>query len=137
MIKKTITYVDYDGNQRTEDFFFHLNEAELTEMRLSKLGGLEIFLERIIKEQNAPEIIKNIKEIILRAYGQKSDDGKYFMKTPELAKAFECSEAYPVLFMDVCQSPDTANEFFLGILPEKIRASVAANSADISKNAQN
>lgn len=133
MLKKTIKYVDYDGNERTEDFYFNLSEAELTELRLSHNGGLEKMLERIVKEQDAKEIIKTVKEILLKAYGEKSDDGKTFMKSPELSHKFECTEAYNDLFMELCASPESASDFFNAILPARLQKAIA--EADAKKNA--
>lgn len=124
MFKKTITYTDYDGNKRTEDFYFNLSKAELTELKMSKKGGLDKMIERIIKEQDAPEIIKLVKEIILMAYGEKSDDGKYFRKSKEISEAFSQTEAYSDIFMDVCSTPDSAVNFFNSLLPSDLREQI-------------
>ena len=129
MLKKTITYEDYDGNERTEDFYFNLNEAELTELRLSRSGGLEVMLERIVKEQDAPTIIATVKEILLKAYGKKSDDGKVFMKSPEISHEFECTEAYNDLFMEICGNPESAANFFNALLPAKLQKAIAEQEA--------
>lgn len=129
MLKKTIKYVDYDGNERTEDFYFNLNEAELTELRLSRSGGIEKMMERIVKEQDAPAIIATVKEILLKAYGEKSDDGKTFMKSPEIAHKFECTEAYNDLFMEICASPESAASFFNALLPARLQKAIAEEEA--------
>ena len=134
MLKKTITYEDYDGNERTENFYFNLNEAELTQLRLSRSGGIEKMLQRIVDEQNAPEIIAMVKEIMLLAYGEKSDDGKVFLKSPEISHRFECTEAFNEVFMDICSSPESASEFFRAILPAKLRAKIAEEEAKNAKN---
>jgi hypothetical protein len=70
MLKKTITYEDYDGNKRTEDFYFNLSKAEIMEMELSVSGGMTQMLNRIVSEQDGEKIIKTFKEIILKAYGE-------------------------------------------------------------------
>ena len=124
MLKKTITYTDYNGNQRTEDFWFNLNKSELIELGLSKNGGLGAMLQRIIKEQNGPEIIKVLKEILFKAYGEKSDDGKYFRKSEEISKNFSETEAYNELFMDIFSDPEKSIAFFKGILPQDIQAEI-------------
>lgn len=125
MLKKTITYTDYNGNERTEDFYFNLTEAELTEMQLSAEGGLDVVMKRLIQEQNSSEMIRIFKDIIIKAYGEKSDDGKYFRKSKEISEAFLGTEAYNELFMGIVSSPDSALEFVQGILPAKIRAQIA------------
>lgn len=137
MLKKTITYEDYDGNKRTEDFYFNLNEAELTELRLSRNGGLEVMLERIVKEQDASQIIAIVKEILLRAYGEKSDDGKVFLKSPEISHKFECTEAYNEIFMSICESPEAASSFFNALLPAKLQKAIAEKEKTDAVNAQN
>lgn len=117
MLKKTITYVDYDGNTRTEDFFFNLSKAELTEMELSTAGGLEAMLKRIVDARDGGRIIALFKDLILRSYGEKSLDGKRFIKSKELSDAFSQTEAYVELFMELSTDADKASEFVKGILP--------------------
>lgn len=125
MFKKSIKYTDFDGNERKEDFYFNLTKAELLEMQLSMEGGLQGHLERIIKTQSQPELIKMFKEIIMRAYGEKSPDGKRFMKSDEIRQNFECTEAYSELFMELATDSDAAAEFINALLPSDFKASEA------------
>lgn len=120
MIKKTIKYVDYNGTERTEDFYFNLSKAEVSEMELSVDGGLSQMLERIVASQDNKEIIKMFKKIILKAYGEKSADGKRFVKSEELATAFSQTEAYVELFMELATNEDKAAEFVNGIIPHNL-----------------
>lgn len=136
MLKKTIKYTDYNDNPREETFYFNLSKAELSEMQLSAQGGLETLIRRIIEEQNVPEIIKILKEIILKAYGEKSDDGKVFMKSPEISHKFECTEAYSELFMEIVSTPESAMNFIDGILPEEVRRQIKEESAKRETNAE-
>ena len=101
MLKKTITYTDYDGNTRTEDFYFNLNKAEIAEMELSTNGGMEKMLTQIVNSQDGKRIMEVFKGIILKAYGVKTADGKRFEKSEEISKAFEQTEAYSELFMEL------------------------------------
>lgn len=117
MLKKTIKYTDYDGVERSEDFYFNLTKAELTEMNLSVKGGLENLIKQIVAAQDTPEIIKIFKEIILKSYGQKSLDGKRFIKSPELTEEFTQTEAYSELFMELATNADAATAFINGIVP--------------------
>lgn len=117
MLKKTITYTDYDGNNRTEDFFFNLNKAEIAEMELSTTGGMEKMLTQIVNSQDGKRIMEVFKGIILKAYGVKSADGKRFEKSEELSKAFEQTEAYSELFMELVTDADKAAAFINGIVP--------------------
>ena len=117
MLKKTITYNDYNGNERTEDFYFNLTKAEIMEMELGTTGGLAEMLTRIVAAQDAPAIIKMFKDIVLKAYGEKSPDGKRFVKSEELSTAFSQTEAYSQLFMELATDADEAAKFVNGIVP--------------------
>ncbi len=120
MLKKTITYTDYNGEERTEDFYFNLSKAELMEMEMSTSGGLAEMIERIVAAKDAPAIIKVFKELILKAYGEKSPDGKHFMKQRDgvkLADQFAATEAYSQLFMELATDDEKAAEFVNGIIP--------------------
>lgn len=118
MLKKTISYVDYDGNKRTEDFYFNLTKAECMEMELGTTGGMQKMLEKIIAERDNKKIIEVFKAIILRAYGEKSADGKHFYKSPEISSAFSSTEAYSELFMELATDADAASKFITGVIPE-------------------
>lgn len=117
MLKKNIKYIDYDGIERDEDFYFNLSKAELMEMQTSMEGGFKAYLEKIVKALNVKEIMKVMKEIILKAYGVKSEDGKRFIKSKELSIAFSQTEAYSNLYMELCTNADKAAEFVNGIMP--------------------
>lgn len=117
MIKKTITYTDYNGVSRTEDFYFNLNQAELMEMELSTDGGLAEMIRKIVAAKDAPAIIKIFKDLILKAYGEKGADGKHFVKSKEISTAFSQTEAYSQLFMELSTNAESAAEFVNGIVP--------------------
>lgn len=119
MLKKTITYVDYNGNERTEDFYFNLSEAECVELECSVVGGITEAINKLISLRDIPSIIKIAKEWVLKAYGEKSPDGKRFIKSEELSTAFSQTEAYSKLFMEIATDADAASEFFNNIIPRK------------------
>ena len=119
MLKKTITYTDYNGVERTEDHYFNLSKAESMEMEMSTSGGLSEMIRKIVAAQDTPAIIKIFKEIILKAYGQKSPDGRQFIKSPELSNAFSETEAYSQLFMKLATDADAAAKFVNGIVPNE------------------
>lgn len=126
MIKETRTYVDYDDVERTEDFYFNLSKAELLEMQASESGGLDKYIERITKEQDMKKIIAFFKELVLMAYGKKSDDGKRFIKSEEISKEFSETEAYSDLFMELATDADKAAKFVNGLIPKDLAAEVEA-----------
>ncbi len=117
MLKLTRTYKDYNGGTRTEDFYFNLTQAEITEMEVSVDGGLVEMINRIVAAQDGKQIIALFKDIILRAYGEKSPDGKRFIKTQELRDAFAQTEAYSDLFMELATDSKAAANFVNGIIP--------------------
>lgn len=117
MLKKTITYTDYNGSERTEDFYFNLTKAEVVEMEMSTTGGLVEMIKKIVAAQDAPSIIAIFKKLILKAYGEKSPDGKRFIKSDEISNAFSQTEAYSQLFMELATDADKAAEFVNGITP--------------------
>ena len=120
MLKKTITYTDYNGSSRTEDFYFNLTKAEIMEMELSTAGGLAGMIEKIVATQDAPSIIKIFKELVLKAYGEKSADGKRFIKSTELKESFSQTEAYSELFMELATNAESASAFVNGIIPADV-----------------
>lgn len=117
MIVKTITYLDYNKVERTEDFYFNLTKAEVVEMEGTTSGGLSSMIDRLISAIEIPEIIRIFKELILKAYGEKSPDGKRFIKSDALSTAFSQTEAYSQLFMELATDANAASEFINGILP--------------------
>ncbi len=125
MLVKRIAYTDYNGTKREEDFYFNLSKAEIMEMEMSTTGGLTEMINRIIETQDAPSIIKVFKDIIMKSYGEKSPDGKRFVKTKELAEAFSQTEAYSELFMELASDSDAASKFVNGIIPADMAAEVA------------
>ena len=120
MLKKTIPYKDYNGVERVEDFYFNLSKAEAMEMELSISGGLTEMIRRIVAAQDTPTIIATFKEIILKAYGEKSPDGRRFIKSEELSKAFSETEAYSILYMELATDANAAAEFVNGIVPKDV-----------------
>lgn len=118
MIKKVITYVDYNGKERTEAFYFNLTKAELTEMELTTNGGLADHIQRIVDAQDSKQLIELFKSMLLLSYGEKSPDGKRFIKNQELRDGFSQTEAYSQLYMDLVTNTELAIEFVNGIIPE-------------------
>ncbi len=120
MIKKRITYTDYNGVERIEDFYFNLSTAEITEMEASTEEGYGEKLMRIVDSQSKPEMFAIFKEFIAKSYGIKSEDGKQFRKSKEITDSFMQSEAYSILLLDITQNEGTAVEFINGIMPKNI-----------------
>lgn len=134
MLKKTIKYTDFNGTEREEDFYFNLSKAEIMEMEMSTAGGFAEMLQNIVKAQDGPTIMKVFKDIILKAYGVKSPDGKRFIKSEELSTEFSQTEAYSVLFMELATDADAAGAFINGIIPADIDTSQIENPAIAALN---
>ena len=118
MIKKTITYTDYNDTERTEDFYFNLTKAELTEMELTTSGGMSKLIESIINAKEEPEIIRIFKELLLKSYGEKSPDGRRFMKSDEITAGFAQTEPYSIIFMELATDTAAATKFINGLMPK-------------------
>lgn len=120
MFKKTITYTDYDGNERTEDFRFNLSKAEYVMFENSVIGGMSKEIERAMAMQNGPRILEIFKDLVDRSYGVKTADGRRFMKSPELLQEFRETEAYVNLFMELVTDPEAGKAFLRGVSPSDI-----------------
>lgn len=124
MLKKNIKYTDYNGVEREETFLFNLTKAELMEMEMGTTGGLAEKIQQIVVTQDAPAIIQIFKDIILKAYGEKSADGKRFVKINDagipLSIGFSQTEAYSQLFMELATNSEEAAKFIKGIIPGDI-----------------
>ena len=135
MLKKTITYTDYDGLERTEEFRFNLTKAELVDMELTTAGTFSETMKRIIAEKDIIRIAKLFKELLLKSYGVKSDDGKRFIKSQELSEAFSQTEAYSDLYIELLSNPEEAAKFFAEVAPkmEEVSAAPAGNVTVLPK----
>lgn len=135
MLKKTITYTDYDGMERTEEFRFNLTKAELVDMELTTAGTFSETMKRIIAEKDIIRIAKLFKELLLKSYGVKSDDGKRFVKSQELSEAFSQTEAYSDLYIELLSNPEEAAKFFAEVAPkmEEVSAVPAGNVTVLPK----
>lgn len=128
MLEKVIKYKDFDGNDREETFRFNLTEAEVVEMQYSEAGGLEKFIHNVVAAQDQPRLIKLFKDLVLRAYGEKSMDGRRFIKNQELRDGFSQTEAYSKLFMELATDADAAAKFVNGIMPSSLKEKAAKNN---------
>lgn len=128
MLKKTITYNDYNGVERTEDFYFNLSKAEMLEMEMGTSGGLAEMIQKIVAAQDAPSIIRVFKDLVLKAYGEKSPDGKRFIKSEEISTEFSQTEAYSQLFMELATDAEAGAAFVNGIVPKEMAERTAAAS---------
>lgn len=117
MLKKQIKYKDYNDADREETFYFNLSKVEVAEMEMSVSGGWVNWVEKVVEAQSEPELISIFKEVILKAYGEKSPDGRRFIKSEELSTAFSETEAFVELFMELATDADAAAVFFNGIVP--------------------
>lgn len=125
MLKKTITYKDYDGVERKEDFYFNMSKAEILEMQMSTEGGLRKLYEKIIQAQDVPKIVYHFKKLILDAYGEKSADGKRFIKSKELSEAFSQTEAYSNLYIELATDAKAATDFMNELFPSQVIDEIA------------
>lgn len=126
MLKKTITYTDYNGVERTEDFYFNLTKTEIMEMEMGTAGGFSELLVRVVAAKDTPTLIKIWKEFILKAYGERSLDGRQFIKSEAISTAFAQTEAYSQLFMEMATDADAAARFINGVVPAEMAKQMPA-----------
>lgn len=133
MFTDTITYTDYDGNERTETAYFNLSKPELIKLEYSVPGGMEKSLDRILKRLEAldtdviGEMFDFFEQLLVKSYGIKSDDGKRFVKSQEITDEFIQSELYSEIFMKFTMNPDYVHKFILGVMPSDISAEAQQN----------
>lgn len=125
MLRKEVEYKDFDGNDRKDVLWFHLNEVEITEMDLETSGGLVKYMESIIDTKDVNRLITIFKDLLIRSYGERSMDGKHFYKDDKIRNEFVSSAAYPVLYMEMVSDANKAVEFINGIVPSNIREQMA------------
>ena len=132
MIKETITYTDYNGTERTEDFYFNMTKTELLRMEQDKNGSFSGVLEKFIKAKDQSELFDAIEKFIFKAYGEKSVDGRQFKKSEEISESFFQSPAYEVLFDKLNGHPEYSYNFIMGIVPAEL-AKQASENPDAAK----
>ena len=136
MLKKTIKSIDFDGNERSDECYFHLSKTELTEMEMSENGGFDKYIEKVIEAQDNKTIYALFKEIVLSSYGEKSHDGKYFIKkktvdgeTIRLRDEFEQTAAFDELMMELMGDADASANFFNSVIPKELAETIAKETA--------
>lgn len=132
MVVEKIKYTDFNGLEREEDFMFNLTEAEITEMELTTDGGLSDSIKKIIAAQDTPEIIKVFKMLLLKSYGEKSADGRRFVKSEKLSEEFSQTNAYSQLFMKLATDDKAAVAFINGIMPDSMQEKAAGNNPGLT-----
>lgn len=122
MLKKTISYTDYDGMEKTEDFYFNISSTELTKLDAKYAGGLQAMLKAIVDAKDIEKIMDMFTQILHIAYGEKSSDGKHFWKRDkdghDLADDFEQTVAYDLLFTELLSDPTYAGKFIEEVIPK-------------------
>lgn len=120
MLAKKIKYTNYNGEERERTFYFNLSKAEILDMEMSKNGGYENFINRIIETRDVQELIKMFKDLIKSSYGIKSDDGEMFIKNEQVFNEFAQTDAYSELYIELATDAEAAVNFVTGIFPQKV-----------------
>lgn len=135
MFTKKIKYTDYAGETREEEFEFNMTKAEVVEWQYSIKGGINNLFHKIVNDNDQPALVKMIKDLIARSYGERSLDGRKFIKKRNgvpLFEDFEATPAYDVLFMELVQNESAAAEFLNGLMPDDMVAAMAAQEAGLN-----
>lgn len=133
MLKKTITFKDFNGESTKDDFYFNLTQAEVAEMELSAEGGMQEFIKRITKTRDQAKLVALFKELIMKSYGERSIDGKRFYKNDQIRADFAASGAYSELFMELATNTQSAIDFIVNVFPvdpEEARKAIESGAAN-------
>lgn len=136
MLKKSITYTDFNGVEYTEDFYFNLTKSEILKLEISTPGGYSAMIQDIINAKDMPTLMSIFDKFILESYGKKSPDGKRFIKSKEMSDEFAQTEAYNVLFMELCSDAKAAADFINGIIPSDMQERVKQEQMKFIKSAE-
>lgn len=123
MLKKTITYTDYNGKEQTEDCYFHLNRVELMDIALdlpddivdSSADG-EVRAHLIDKLGNKG-MFEFIKTVVTKSYGVKSTDGRRFIKSAELSDEFTQTPMFDKIMTEFATDDKAAANFIKAVIP--------------------
>ena len=142
MLKKTIKYTDFDGNERSDECYFNLSKSELTEMEMSENGGFDKYIEKIVETKDTKKIYQMFKEIVLMSYGEKSYDGKHFIKKKtvdgeviRLRDEFEQTGAFDELMMELLSDEKSSADFINNVVPKELAENMAKQLANEKKEA--
>lgn len=124
MYKKTVKYVDFNGDEREEDFYFNFTKQQLLQMRGSKEGGLEAYIDRIMRANDNNQVLEAYREILLLAYGEKSEDGRRHIKNDEIRENFESHAAFSDIYMEIFTNVDAATALIRGVMPADLMSQV-------------
>lgn len=130
MLKRNITYEDFNGETITETFYFNISKPELVELDVEHKEGFESWINSIIKAEDNKTLVNMFKQIVLLAYGQKSEDGKRFIKSDQLREEFTQTNAYNELFMELATDDKAAVQFLIGVLPKDIAGEVEKQASE-------
>lgn len=129
MYKRTIKYTDFNGVERTQDFYFYLSKTNLTKLNSRVEGGIQNKFEKMINKIDVKELVATVEELILSAYGEKSDDGTRFIHNDQLSTEFSQTPAYDDLFMSLINDPDALADFIKKILPQDLQVKIEEEMA--------
>lgn len=130
MIKKTVTYKDFNDEEQTDELLFHMSKADLIQLQMEEGGdGFGEYIQQITDAEDSAEVWRIFKKILKMSFGKKSPDGKRFIKTDEQWDEFTSSEAYSTLVMDLMSDPNAMAEFITKLVPQDLDADVAKITA--------
>lgn len=133
MLRREITFRDFNGDMVTETHYFNMTETELTMLEVSFEGGLEKTIKKIEEKKDAATLLGEFRKIILMSYGERTADGKHFLKSEERSAIFEQSGAYNKLFMDLISDEEFAAQFIQGLIPEELSSAVDAKKKELQE----
>ena len=131
MFKKKITYVDYNDQERTEDFYFNLSRSELIMLETTTPGGYAAMLQRIVDSNDQRQLMEEFTNLIKMSYGVKSEDGKHFIKNEEVVNDFLNSAAFDQMFLEFFTDENAASDFANGVIPKKLMDNISGKNLSV------
>lgn len=122
MLRRDITYTNFDGVEVTDTLYFNLSKSELILWQTSENGGLAEKLQKMLNQKDGKLIMQTFYDILLKSYGEKSADGRRFIKSDELSKAFSETPAFDILFSELLSDPEKALLFVRQVMPPEFQA---------------
>lgn len=124
MFKKSLTYKDWNGVERTEEFRFNLSKTDIQLLNAKHPGGLFNYMKSCYEAMDVPKMMDFFVMLIMESYGVVSEDGRRFEKSPELSKAFQETKAFDEIFQWLYNEKGAINEFLTKVVPDDLASKV-------------
>lgn len=120
MFKQTITYVNFNDEEVSKDFYFHMSKPEFVMLGVGA-EAMDERIKRMVATNDAKAVLDELDSILKLAVGRKSEDGESFVKDQKAWNDFRFSPAYDEFVMHLMIEPNRMVEFINQLIPEKMQ----------------